>query len=155
MNFTEQAKALAKEFLDLVFARPAGTGKVEIAVKEADAAALITAALQAAYEAGKRHPHEYAPGAYDREQEALACKGIVDCTGAKAVVRPLFGTLPVTADDVVCGIGAIVYTENGATWQACVHNAAHEPSRCEGGDPSFPLHQCYSTREAAEAGRKQ
>jgi hypothetical protein len=80
-------------------------------------------------------------------EKCLAAGFIID----SGEVRKVLGTLPLTADDVICGIGSIVYTDQGTAWQACVHNAAHEPSRCEGSDPSTPLHQCYSTREAAAA----
>jgi len=61
-------------------------------------------------------------------------------------VRKVLGTLPLTADGCVLGFGAAVFYPLAIG----VGTAQHGPYF-----PWGPLAECYSTREAAEAARKE
>jgi len=121
--------------------------------------------------------------------QAVACKGIVDCTTGVAVVRQVLGTLPITADGAVVihddavyhpdfdgglrivkaadydddwqrlrtaltACGAVYTADDGSDlpeWVGCHGIYESETGHTE--NNVYPLHECYSTVEAARAAK--
>lgn len=73
---------------------------------------------------------------------------IIDDTGR---VRRVLGTLPLTADGCVAGIGAKVINPMGEEWLACVRSYAHEPG-AEDDDPNCLLADCRAPLADPDAG---
>ena len=96
-------------------------------------------------------------GVCGSDLSAIACKGIVDCTGDVPVVRRMLGTLPVTADGCVIGDGAYVWfvipglkgKDDDTLMRIMYRKAAiMDP------DAYTDRQACHSTREAAAKGAK-
>lgn len=84
-----------------------------------------------------------------RNEEGVPPPGhIIDDTGR---VRRVLGTLPLTADGCVAGIGARVINPIGEEWVACVRNYAHEPG-AEDDDPNCLLADCRAPLADSNAG---
>ena len=136
MNYTEQAKAIMGRVIQALSVSSESPEAMRYAATEDVAAALQAAAGPIA--------------------EALACKGIVDCSGAKAVVRQVLGTLPVTADGAVVGEDAAAWRDKSRTLTG--QTECRVLCLCWGVDQTGNgirtlASSWWSTREAAEAGR--
>ena len=132
--------------------------------------AAIVAALEAARDTA--FVAGYAAG-LDHLREAVALRGIIDCTGEVPCVRRVLGVLPVTADGCVVQVDEYVYHPEGkhslrvARYDESYgdHNEDPLPDDCEfcavrsyyehdTGYSEFEMYdvrRCYSTPEAAKA----
>jgi hypothetical protein len=93
--------------------------------------------------------------------EAAAMKGVIDLTGDVAVARKVLGTLPVTADGVIVvepsevwwWDGNVLLGGGGGMKMELAFADPNEDDRFF--SPNAGIGACYSTREAAEAARKE
>ena len=124
-----------------------------------DLRAAITAALDAAREAGRADYRHHlvdiqATGlcVVHREGEPnrlAAPKGHI--LTDDGIVRKVLGTLPLTKDGVVMGTDARMYLDSGAEVKPNVF-ICQIPTPIDM-DPSYYLEDCYSTRAAAESSK--
>lgn len=163
MDFTEQAKAIVGRVIQALSVSSESPEAMRYAACED-----VAAALQSAYEAGKKmgvkesHDENVTARVFEFANlvnEARTSGGIVDCTGAKAVVRKSLSPLMTTLDGWIVQDGDWVH-HNGSAYLVTDGKIPVAVQLQSCGAPygwrDITAGECYAVdpKTAAEAGRK-